>query len=116
MNSSPSARVPVDGPNVGDCFRLMRSIQRGWIPDARVELSWFEIDHKTWGMRAELVCDSAVIIDGVQYINIFAEKTFYNQLHLISTGQLYDLLIVGYRAIERYFEHGEAAAPNRRVR
>jgi len=94
----------------------MRSIQRGWITDARVELSWYEFGNQLHGMKAELISDSAVVIDGNNYLNIWSSKTFGNQLHLISSSQLYDLLIVGYRAIERYFEQGEAFAPERRVK
>jgi hypothetical protein len=116
MNSSSKVRGHGDGPEPGDCFRLMRSIQRGWVPDARVEISWYEFGDKLYGMKAELISDSAVVIDGCNYLNIWSTKTFGNQLHLISSGQLYDLLIVGYRAIEKYFEEGEAFAPARRVR
>ena len=116
MKSYQNGRLPSEGPTAGDCFRLMTSIQRGWIPDARIELSWYEFGIKLYGMKIELISDSAVVIDGCNYVNIWSTKTFGNQLHLISSNQLYDLLIVGYRQIEKYFEEGEAFAPSRRVK
>jgi hypothetical protein len=33
----------------------------------------------------------------------------------VSMAEIYDLLILGYRAIDRYFAEGEAFAPERRV-
>lgn len=79
-------------------------------------MNWYEFGKDLHGMKLELIDDSAVSVDGREMVNVWSTKTFGNQLHLISEAQLYDLLIVGYRQIERFFEHGEAFAPSRRVK
>lgn len=114
MNSSSNHHLPTEGPGSGDCFRLFRTIQREYIPGAWVQVSWYEIGKSQHGMKVELLDESLHQVDGLPAVNVWAAKTFGNQLHLISESQLYDLLIVGYRAIERFFEQGEAAAPARR--
>ena len=53
-------------------------------------------------------------LDGSLLVNVWAVRDFHNPLHLISSIALFDLLIDSYRAIDRYFELGEAAAPARR--
>ena len=94
----------------------MATIQKDFIPGVWVQLGWYEFGNGLHGMKVELVDDSAVTISGERVLNVWATKTFGNQLHLISEAQLYDLLIVGYRQMEKYFEHGEASAPARRVK
>lgn len=116
MSSSSNSHLPAQGPGPSDCWRLMRSLQREYIPGLRVEVSWYEIGRDLHGMKVELLDDSAMTLDGQQLVNVWSTKTFGNQLHLISEAQLYDLLIVGYRQIEKYFEHGEAFAPARRAK
>ena len=116
MNSRSNHHLPTEGPGSGDCFRLFRTIQREYIPGARVEVSWYQIGKDQHGLKLELLDDSAHKINGEHLVNVWAAKTFGNQLHLISEAQLYDLLIVGYRAIERFWENGEASAPTRRER
>jgi hypothetical protein len=116
MSSHPNGKLPTSGPEPGDCFRLFRTLQREYIPGLRVEVNWYEFGNHLYGMKLELLDDSAMTLDGGQLVNVWAMKTFGNQLHLISDAQLYDLLIVGYRAIERFFEQGEAAAPVRRAK
>jgi hypothetical protein len=116
MNSSGDPRLPSRGPTADDCFRLYRTLQREYIPGLRIELSWYEFGEGLHGMKVEAIDDSAVTFDGIHYVNIWAAKTFGNQLHLISEAQLYDLLIVAYRQIEKFFEQGEAFAPARRAK
>jgi len=116
MRSNSNHHLPSSGPESGDCFRLFRTLQREYIPGLRVEVNWYEFGNKLYGMKIELLDDSAMTLDGGQLVNVWSTKTFGNQLHLISEAQLYDLLIVGYRAIERFFELGEAAAPVRRAK
>jgi len=116
MASGSNHHLPATGPESGDCFRLFRTLQREYIPGLRVEVNWYEFGNKLYGMKLELIDDSAHQEDGQQLVNVWSAKTFGNQLHLISEAQLYDLLIVGYRAIERFFDEGEAAAPLRRAR
>jgi hypothetical protein len=116
MSSSPNGRLPSNGPGPGDCFRLFHTLQREYIPGLRVEVSWYQLGKDLHGMKVELLDDAAMTMEGAPAVNVWSSKTFGNQLHLISEAQLYDLLIVGYRQIERYFEHGEAFAPARRAR
>jgi len=116
MNSSPTTHLPASGPGPGDCFRLFRTLQREYIPGLRVEVSWYQMGKDLHGLKVELIDDAAMTVDGAAAVNVWSTKTFGNQLHLISEAQLYDLLIVGYRVIEKYFEHGEAFAPARRVK
>lgn len=116
MTSGSNHRLPGSGPESSDCFRLFRTIQREYIPGAWVQVSWYEFGNKLHGLKLELLDDSLHQVDGQPAVNVWSAKTFGNQLHLISEAQLYDLLIVGYRAIERFFEQGEAAAPARRAK
>jgi len=116
MRSSSNSHLPTEGPGPTDCFKLLRTLQREYIPGIWVQVGWYEIGHMIHGMKVELLDDSLHQVDGVPAVNVWASKTFGNQLHLISEAQLYDLLIVGYRAVERFFAEGEAAAPARRVK
>jgi hypothetical protein len=116
MSSSANSHLPSAGPGPGDCYRLLTTLKHEYIPGLRVELSWYPVGKEQHGLKLELLDDSLVTQDGKDLVNVWAAKTFGNQLHLISEAQLYDLLIVGYRQIERFFAVGEAAAPARRVK
>lgn len=115
MRSSPGANLPSSGPTPADCHRLISAIRKDFIPGVYVRLDWYGFGSGLHGLKAELVDESAHSVSGQKVLNVWATKTFGNQIHLFSEAQLYDLLIVGYRAIERFFEQGEAAAPTRRV-
>jgi hypothetical protein len=91
-------------------------LQREYIPGLWVQVSWYQIGKDQYGLKLELLDNSLHQVDGQPAVNVWSAKTFGNQLHLISEAQLYDLLIVGYRTIERFFSEDEAAAPARRAK
>lgn len=99
---------------VGDCGRLWSTLIREYIPGLRVELTILPHDPNSCSIRLEVVDDSVMALDGSLLVNVWAVRDFHNPLHLISSIALFDLLIDSYRAIDRYFELGEAAAPARR--
>jgi hypothetical protein len=49
-------------------------------------------------------------------VNVWAEKTLFANRREVRTADIHDLLILAHRAIDRYFEQGEAAAPIRRAK
>jgi len=114
--SKSSVSLPQSGPNVSDIGRLWETIKKDFVSDLRIELRPFILAGDGIGLVLELVSDSVEDINGVLWVHVWSAKTFTNPFHLISTSQLYDLLIVGYRTMEKYFEQGEAFAPSKRPR
>lgn len=104
------------GANAADCARLWNTLTTEFIPGLLFVIKPVTKDKETGYIEIAVVDQSVHQIDGEALENVWAVKEFHNQLHLISVGQLFDLLITAYRTIDRYFELGEAAAPLRRVR
>jgi hypothetical protein len=105
--------LPTTGPNAGDCLRLWSTLTSEYIPGLTLELAPFETPGKQVGIRLRVVDTSYPRQGRIKSVNIWATKTFQNELYLISVAQLFDLLIVAYRAIDAYFTLGEACAPLR---
>ena len=114
--SRNNSSLPLEGPNAGDIGRIWLTIQQEFMKEFTVQIRPFPMGNDQSGLVIELVNDGPVAPDGAVWVNVWSSKTFNNPLHLISTGQLFDLLITGYRCMERYFERGEAFAPTRRPR
>lgn len=102
------------GATAADCARLWLTLTSEYIPGLQLLITPVREDDDHACIVLEVVDDSAVTVDGSLLVNVWARKEFRNKLYLISNDQLFDLLITSYRAIERYFELGEAAAPARR--
>jgi len=97
-----------------DVARLWRTLTTEYIQDLRVELALQVADDDQLVIRLQLVSAGLDPKDGSLCKNIWASRQFASQLHLISSGSLFDLLIVGYRQIDDYFHYGEPCAPLRR--
>jgi hypothetical protein len=96
-----------------DCARLLSTLRNDYISGLKVEIN-FELSERNDGcMVLQLVDYSGVPAPTDNGRSVWAELRFYNQLHLISCGSLFDLLIVGYRVIDRFFETGEDNRPRR---
>lgn len=110
------ANLPVEGPSQDDCGRLLVHLRKDYIPDLRIEVNFYELGKAGQGMKIELLDDSAAAVNGEELVNVWGAKTYGQRIRNISTNELYDLLMMGYRQIDRYFELGEAFAPVRRVK
>lgn len=94
-----------------DCARLWLTLKKEYIPGLRIELTILAPADSAVGMKLELVDDCARHPDGSTLVHVWSSRQFFNQLNLISSGSLFDLLISGYRAIDDYFTYGESYAP-----
>jgi hypothetical protein len=103
--------LPTTGPNAGDCLRLWRTLTTEYIPELRLELEPVEIDHKNIAIALRITSISSHPEDKTEVVNMWAMKCYQNELYLISMAQLFDLLIVAYRAIDGFFTLGEALRP-----
>lgn len=110
------ANLPVEGPGQDDCGRLMVHLRKDYIPALRVEVNFYELGSIGQGLKIEVLDDHPAGVNGEEIVNVWATKTFGNRIRSIGTGDLYDLLMMAYRQIDRFFELGEAFAPARRVR
>jgi hypothetical protein len=95
-----------------DCARLLSTLRNDYIPDLRIEVS-FELGEGNGGcMVLHLVDYVGNWPSGRTGRSVWAELRFHNRLHLISMGSLFDLLIVGYRVIDTYFDTGVDNRPS----
>lgn len=99
-----------------DVGRLWRTLTHDYIPDLRLELVPQVADDDQVVIKLELVSAGLDPKTGQACVNIWARRQFVSQLHLISSGSLFDLLIVGYRQIDDFFQYGASCAPARRDR
>lgn len=104
------------GANAADCARLWSTLTSEMIADAQMVIIP-EVDQNGDSLIAiEVITPCLHQVNGEEQVYVFSRREFRNQLHLISVGQLFDLLITAYRVADRFFEHGDAAAPPRRKR
>lgn len=113
--SNAIPHLPVEGPGQDDCGRLLLHLQVDYIRDLRLEVGFYEVGRAGRGIKLELVSSGLAGVGGDDVLNVWAKKTLGQRLAYVSLAEIYDLLMLGYRAIDRYFEQGEAAAPERRV-
>jgi hypothetical protein len=112
MRTSESIRSGANATSA-DCARLWRTLTGEYISDLQVELVPQVVDGDQLVIRLQLVSAGLDPKDGSPCKNIWAARSFASQLNLISSGSLFDLLIVGYRQIDDYFRYGEPYAPPR---
>jgi hypothetical protein len=105
--------IPVTA-TAADCGRLWRTLTNEFIPALRLEMRIVQEDPDSSCITIEVVDDSLESLDGHPLVNIWACREFRNGLYLISVGQLFELLIAAYRALDLYFENGTPSAPARR--
>jgi len=112
--SGSNLPLPRMNATTDDCGRLWSTLTEEYIPRLEILLR-FEQDREFGTIaRLELVDDGPVGPDGVIHQNVWAVDVIYNQLHLISSSRLFDLLIRGHKQIDDFFTHGERFAPVRR--
>jgi hypothetical protein len=99
-----------------DCGRLWQTLTTEYIRDLKINLVPLPDPDNLTGVKIEIISDGIDSLDGEVIDDVWASATFFNQLHLISAGSLFDLLITAYRRIDDYFTHGERFAPARRKR
>lgn len=107
---------PKMSASAADCARLWATLTSEYIPGLRIDFKILAADDDVTGFQLELVDDGPAAADGVFYENVWASKTAFNQLHLITAYILFDLLITGYRNIDDFFRYGESNAPVRRAK
>lgn len=110
MTGSRRVALPATGPAIDDVSRLWTYLTKEWITDLQLVL------YPRTSSGGHAIVELALISprfrreDGHPYLHTWASKEFSNTGYMISWGQLYDLLIVGYREIERELL-GPAAQP-----
>lgn len=112
--SNAVPHLPIEGPTQDDCGRLMLHLQVDYIRDLRLEIGFYDLGKSGRGLKLELLDNRPEGVDGKEVVNVWASKTFGQRISNISTREIYDLLMIGYRTIDRFFELGEAYAPARR--
>jgi len=97
-----------------DCGRLWLTLTDEYIPRLQILLKFKQDPEFGTVLVVEVVDDGPEGPDGVLHQNVWASATYFNQLHLISSSRLFDLLIEAHRRIDDFFTHGERFAPARR--
>lgn len=114
--SNAVAHLPAEGPTQDDCGRLLLHLRSDYIPHLRLEVGFYEIGKAGRGIKLEVLDDGLSGVDGRDIVNVWAKKTLGNRMAYVSMAEIYDLLMTAYRTIDRFFEEGEAFAPERRVK
>jgi len=97
-----------------DCDRLWRTLTQDYIPGLRIQVRIVPGLDETVVLQVEVVDDSAVAVNGENYVNVWGIRQFASQIYLISIDQLFGLLIDSFKTIDAYFRLGEQCAPPRR--
>jgi hypothetical protein len=103
------------GATAGDCGRLWLTLTKEYIPDLRMLIVPVSELGEPTGIQIEVVSSGIRQKDGTPTEYVWASASFFNQLHLISSGSLFELLISAHRKIDDFFTHGDAFAPVRRA-
>lgn len=103
--SGPS--LPAAGPALGDVARLWVHLTTEWVTDLEIRLEpGMNLDGTPF-LRMSLASSRLDASKGGAYCHHWAERKFTGVDYKGSYNQLYDLLIVGFRAIEREFARAE---------
>jgi len=113
MSGTETRSIPRNA-TADDCARLWSTLTLEFIPQLRIQLRPLQGPDGNVYLEVAVVDDSLESLDGSPLENVWASKEFVNPLHLISMGQLFDLLIMAYRQIDGFFENGTPSAPTRR--
>jgi len=104
----------VNGATSDDCVRLWRTLTQEYIPGLRINLVMLDFVDGASGVKLELLDGPHADTNGDKHENVWASRSFFNPIYLISAASLFDLLITGYRTIDDFFREGESYAPARR--
>lgn len=105
--SRNGASLPASGPQLADVARLFVHLTTEWVTDLGISI---EAGQHTDGTPfLEISVQSPRLQDGKggEYIHKWSKRRFSGVDYTGSYAQLYDLLIVAYREIEREFERLE---------
>jgi len=105
---SRRAALPATGPAIDDVSRLWSHITTEWVTDLQLRLYPQHASNGTSVVMASVESPRYVGDNRQEVMFVWASKEFSQTGYMISWGQLYDLLIVAYRAIEK-----ELAPPER---
>lgn len=95
-----------------DCVKLMNHLQDDYIDGLRVEMIPAYDRAGQAYIRVE-VCDYATIAEGQQpHRSLWATRSFYSEIYLISHDQLFELLISAHKVIEKFFSTGVDNRPS----
>jgi hypothetical protein len=96
---------------LADCARLWATLTTDYIPGLKIEIEpGTEPDGQPF-VQLSLVDYATIDASNEQSMSVWSCRKFYSPLYLISHTQLFDLLIVGYRVIDKYFATGEDNRP-----
>lgn len=101
MTGSRRIALPATGPAIDDVSRLWTYLTTEWVTDLRLSIYPKQSSGGHSIVAVALESPRFGQKDGVPYLHTWATKEFSNTGYMISWGQLYDLLIVGHREIER---------------
>lgn len=96
-----------------DCGRLWSHLTTEYISDLKISLY---IKQDTVGkahIQMQVESPGLDAKTGQPCLDIWSSTTFFNELNLISSERLFDLLINAHRRIQDYFSFGEACGPSR---
>lgn len=114
--SNAIPHLPVEGPTQDDCGRLLLHLQVDYVRDLRLEVGFYDVGRAGRGIKLEVLSTGLGGVDGSTVELVWAKKTLGQRLAYVSMAEIYDLLMLAYRAIDAYFEFGEPRAPERRVK
>jgi hypothetical protein len=112
--SGSNLPLPRTNATTDDCGRLWSTLTDEYIPRLQILLKFEQDTEFGTVLRMEIVDDGPEGPDGAMHQNVWASATYFNQLHLITSSRLFDLLIVAHKRIDDFFTHGERFAPDRR--
>ena len=102
------------GATSDDCGRLWSHLTSEYIPELKILLNIRQDSVGKGYLTMSLESAGYDAKTGKPCVDVWANSTFFNELNLISSERLFDLLIIGHRRIEDYFAFGESCAPVRR--
>jgi hypothetical protein len=114
--SNSVVHLPVEGPGQDDCGRLLLHLQVDYVRDLRLVVGFYEVGRAGRGIKLELVSGGLGGVAGEEVECVWSKKTLGQKMAYVSMADIYDLLMSGYRRIDKYFAEGEAFAPERRVK
>ena len=112
MSGSP-VPAKLASATLDDCARLWHTLTDEYIPGLTIELVIERDAGDQPVVHLELVDYSSVTSDPKIARSCWSTRPFRSALNSISLGQLFDLLITGYRVIDEFFTTGVDNRPRR---
>lgn len=93
--------LPAQGPALSDVCRLWSHLTTEWVTDLEIKLNPVHHTDGTCGILLSVTSTRFLGGGGGTYDHVWAQRVFSGVDYKGSYNQLYDLLIVAYREIER---------------